>query len=309
MAYDSGVEKITSDEAGARFAIRKIVEEGLNQHFSLSQEAFEKKAKEISRSCVLVRVATEMPFFPINTDLEITGEEYPLFSDIMQTILNTPIVMSRGSGFIADNNLIVTNYHVLKPRIEGNIEFPSSVSFYVDFSSQSKDHQVPIYESRSARIVSVDVAHDLAVLEFDGETPFSPLPIADSDALSGGESVIAMKNHWINTHTASPAFILGLDMEREVRGSDAGTISNFIGVATLSVEEGDSGSPLVDTEGRVVGVMTASEHQNQNMGFAVPARDVRALLAEAQEVRRCRAESEQAPVPTETPLEIPVTQH
>lgn len=149
----------------------------------------------------------------------------------------------RGTGFIcADNGLIATNLHVVdhSPTAEVNV---------------GGGELVP------ARIVFADTALDLALLAPDRPLGPPPLPLGDSEALSPGDPVVAVGHP------------MGLDAT-VTRGIVSATARRRRGVQYLQTDAalnpGNSGGPLVDRRGHVVGMNTWIRADGQNLGFAVP---------------------------------------
>lgn len=149
----------------------------------------------------------------------------------------------RGTGFIvADNGLIATNLHVVdhSPTAEVNVNGGELVG---------------------ARIVFADTALDLALLAPDTPLGPPPLPLGDSEALAPGDPVVAVGHP------------MGLDAT-VTRGIVSATARRRRGVTYLQTDAalnpGNSGGPLVDRRGHVVGMNTWIRRDGQNLGFAVP---------------------------------------
>lgn len=166
-----------------------------------------------------------------------------------------------GSGVIIDKKgHILTNVHV----IEG-----ASVIEILFAKSKQKVR---------GKIIGTDPKTDLALLQVDGTLPtLNPLDLGDSDALRIGDAVIAVGNPFGFSHTVTSGII-----SAKGRVIGTGPYDNFL-QTDASIHPGNSGGPLIDLRGRVIGINTAVSKEGQGIGFAIPintAKDiVRDLLA------------------------------
>ena len=165
-----------------------------------------------------------------------------------------------GSGFIVhEDGYLITNFHV----VEGQKHF--TVTQFVQEGAELKR----VIHDR-VRIVALDVFHDLAVLQIEGahEKPF-PKVVLSLDEPVYGESVFVIGN---------PA-----GLERTVtEGILSHTGRLFEGCLYLqidaSVNPGNSGGPLFNGHGQVIGVVNMGSRVMQGLNFAIPARHVTFLL-------------------------------
>ncbi len=173
---------------------------------------------------------------------------------------NTPIIkkpMSLGSGFIVDaQGHIVTNYHV----IDGSDEI------YVKLSN-NKEY--------SAKLVGTDPKTDLALLKIHTSEKLQYVKLADSSIARVGDVVIAIGNPLGFGGTVTTGIISS-------KGRDLGEnpdqlVDDFI-QTDAAINRGNSGGPLFDIKGRVVGVNTAVPNinggANIGIGFAIPSNTV-----------------------------------
>jgi putative serine protease PepD len=181
-----------------------------------------------------------------------------------------------GSGFLMDGQgHVITNQHV----VDGGSEF--TVRFGEDG------------EPLSARLVGEDASTDLAVLELDPDdvpAETHPLELASSGDLRPGDAVIAIGSPFGLSGSVTTGVISALD-----RGITAPNGFNIDGVlqTDAAINPGNSGGPLLDAEGRVIGVnsqIAASDaRQSSGVGFAVPADTVKEIvpqLIEGGEIER-----------------------
>ncbi len=169
-----------------------------------------------------------------------------------------------GSGFVIDKaGHIVTNYHV----IEGASEV------FVNFSGQ---------DAMSAKVVGSDPSTDLALLEIDADArALTPLRLGNSDTVSVGDSVVAIGNPFGLDRTVTAGIVSAL--HREIESPSGFTIDKVI-QTDAAINRGNSGGPLLDARGDVIGVntqiATAGSEGNVGVGFAVPSNTVSEVASE-----------------------------
>jgi serine protease Do len=156
---------------------------------------------------------------------------------------------SLGSGFVwSTDGIIVTNNHV--------VEGASRIT--VNFNDGS---QVP------AKLIGVDPDSDVAVLRVDAKNLVAA-PIGTSSDLMIGESVVAVGNPFGLSGTVTTGVVSALG--RSVPSKEEGrTFTDFI-QTDASINPGNSGGPLLNVEGRVIGINTAIYANAQGIGFAIP---------------------------------------
>jgi len=178
-----------------------------------------------------------------------------------------------GSGFVYDNNgHVITNYHVVAPASNNNND-----ELLVTFLDGS------VY---SADLVGSDQDADLAVIKVKNITSdkLTPLPLANSSALRIGESVVAIGNPFGLSGSMTEGIVSGLGRllpSNENGENFAGTISSFsipnIIQTDAAINPGNSGGPLIDTQGRVIGINTAIFSNTgvySGVGFAIPSNTI-----------------------------------
>jgi S1-C subfamily serine protease len=175
-----------------------------------------------------------------------------------------------GSGFVLDRaGHIVTNFHVVQDVYQGKGDI--SVSF------SNRDRV-------KAKIVGVDPSTDVAVLEVDAKSrALTALPLGDSDNLRVGDPVVAIGNPFGLERTVTSGIVSALQREISSPGGDA--IDHVI-QTDAAINHGNSGGPLLDARGRVIGVNTAIftgsslEQGNVGIGFAIPIDTVKQVARE-----------------------------
>jgi serine protease Do len=156
---------------------------------------------------------------------------------------------SLGSGFLwSGDGIIVTNNHVVEGASRITVNF-------------NDDTQLP------AKLLGVDPDSDLAVLKVEGKG-FPAAPIGTSGDLMIGETVVAVGNPFglSGTVTTGVVSALGRSVPSETEGR---TFTDFI-QTDASINPGNSGGPLLNIEGKVIGINVAIYAQGQGIGFAIP---------------------------------------
>ena len=181
-----------------------------------------------------------------------------------------------GSGFVySRDGLIITNAHVVTGGFAGQ---PSKI----DVLFANGDHV-------TAHLLSANVGVDLALVKVDGYAKLPPpLTLADSDKLQAGQWAIAIGEPLELKQTVTVGVVSGFHRD-EVAGGDGGAPQQFKGLLQTSapINQGNSGGPLVDINGDVIGVnqLTASPQMAQGIGFAIPSNSVRAVAAQLAQSR------------------------
>ncbi|MGM0555292.1 MAG: S1C family serine protease [Myxococcota bacterium] len=193
----------------------------------------------------------------------VTGHRYNPFSR-RGFVPEERIEESLGSGFIIDEaGHVLTNFHVVENATEIGVRLLDERFFKAD-------------------VVGTDPKTDLALLKVDNDDADLPvLPLGDSQDLRVGDWVIAIGNPLglASTVTAGIASAVGrknIPISRDMRYKD------FI-QTDASINPGNSGGPLIDVDGRVVGINTAISAQGQGIGFAVPINMARVILDQLKE--------------------------
>lgn len=164
---------------------------------------------------------------------------------------------AQGSGFVYDDaGHIVTNYHV--------VQGADTVS-------------VTLSDGREvdADVVATDPSTDLAVLDLKEDVNVEPLTLADSDKLQVGDVVVAIGSPFGLEGTVTSGIVSALN--RTIDSPDNFGIPDAIQTDT-AINSGNSGGPLLDTSGRIVGVNTqiqSGSGGNDGIGYAIPSNTVR----------------------------------
>jgi serine protease Do len=170
-----------------------------------------------------------------------------------------------GTGVILDERgYIVTNHHVV-----AGVE--SLRTTLADGSTYT------------ARVISYDKKHDLAVIKIDASKPLTVMPLGTSSDLMLGETVFAIGNAFGYENTATQGIISAL--KRDVDVNEKQGYKNLI-QTDASINPGNSGGPLINMEGEVIGINVAIRAGAQRIGFAIPIDDARKVIADLLSVER-----------------------
>jgi S1-C subfamily serine protease len=177
-----------------------------------------------------------------------------------------------GSGFVASTDgTILTNAHVVTDN--GTRASSVSVVFKVQKGGKTETTEVP------AAIVGSDETSDVAVLKVDPTKAPSlrPLELGDSSSVEVGEAVVAIGNPLGYDFSVTSGIVSATN--RNLESPNGSVIAD--GIQTdAAINEGNSGGPLIDSSGKVIGIneqIASQSGGNQGLGFAVPidtARDV-----------------------------------
>ncbi len=166
---------------------------------------------------------------------------------------------SGGSGFlISDDGYILTNYHVVE----------DATKIRVRLTGDRRDYQ--------ADIIGSDPGTDLALIKIKADNRLPVLALGDSDAMRVGDWVLAVGNPLNYDHTVTVGVVSAKgrvlrDLSRDF------SLDNFI-QTDAAINFGNSGGPLVNLAGEVVGVNTAISSVGQGIGFAVPVNVAKEIM-------------------------------
>ncbi|HYH17164.1 MAG TPA: DegQ family serine endoprotease [Azospirillum sp.] len=170
-----------------------------------------------------------------------------------------------GSGFIIDpSGVIVTNNHVVEKADKVEVTLPDKSTL-------------------EAKILGTDPKTDLAVLKIAAERPLPAVHWGDSDAMKVGDWVLAIGNPFGLGGTVTAGIV-----SARARDIGAGPYDDFI-QTDAAINQGNSGGPMFNLKGEVIGVNTAIFSQsggNVGIGFAIPSALAGPIVAELRETGR-----------------------
>ena len=222
--------------------------------------SFSALVKETRPAVVTIRTATSNPASSPEVDPQMREFMERFFGrrfDAPQGRGGQPRALGIGSGFIIDRDgLIVTNNHV----IEGGNDLTVVLTDGTEYQ---------------AELVGSDERTDLAVLRIDAGKALPTVAWGDSDTVEVGDWAIAIGNPFGLGGTVTAGIV-------SARGRDisSGPYDDYLQV-DASINRGNSGGPLFDQQGRVIGVNTAiysPSGGNVGIGFAIPANQARDVV-------------------------------
>ncbi|HUR70262.1 MAG TPA: trypsin-like peptidase domain-containing protein [Candidatus Thermoplasmatota archaeon] len=190
---------------------------------------------------------------------QLSDELATLVAKVAPSVVHLRSDRGAGSGFLATSaGHLLTNHHVAADATRLTAILPSG-------------------QELEARLVGSDPHTDLAVLKLPGTDGLRPLDLADSGALSVGELVLAVGSPFGLAGSVTLGIVSGLG--RSLRSGSGRLIENVI-QTDAALNPGNSGGPLLDTRGRVVGVNTALFYPAQGIALAIPSSTARFVLDE-----------------------------
>jgi putative serine protease PepD len=206
---------------------------------------------------------------PISADLNARQVYNASKNAVTYIVADTPEGQATGSGFVVSKDgLIVTNDHV------------------VDGASQVQVKIGTSDKAQPATVVGADPSRDLALLKVDaGNLP--TLSLDDSSSVNVGDPTYAIGNPFGLDHTLTTGIVSAL--QRSLQAPDGAKISGAI-QTDAALNPGNSGGPLLDADGKVIGVNSqiqtgstnGAEGGNVGIGFAIPSNTVKSFIDEAK---------------------------
>lgn len=182
----------------------------------------------------------------------------PLFNrnkDLVQYLMKGVVTIQHdeghGSGFlISKDGYVITNYHVIKNKKTVNIKFNESITLTAD-------------------VVRGDDRYDVALLKING-SGFSPLEMINSDSALAGEDVFAI---------GTPEDVsLGQSVTKGVISGKRKIAEKIYIQTDVAINAGNSGGPLLNEDGKVIGMVTFKLRDVSGIGFCVPSNTIMDVL-------------------------------
>jgi putative serine protease PepD len=219
---------------------------------------------------------------PISANLDARQIYNASKNAVTYIVADTPEGQATGSGFVVSKDgLIVTNDHV--------VDGASQVQVKIGTSNQAQD----------ATVVGADPSRDLALLKVDASN-LPTLSLGDSSSVGVGDPTYAIGNPFGLDHTLTTGIVSAL--QRSLQAPDGATISGAI-QTDAALNPGNSGGPLLDSSGKVIGVnsqiqtgsSSGAEAGNVGIGFAIPSSTVKSFIAEAKAGKLKPQDQQQTP--------------
>jgi len=223
------------------------------------EEATIKVVKEVSPAVVSIIITKDLPVFEeyyVSPFEEFFGQPFFEFKIPQYKQKGTQKQeIGGGTGFIiSEDGMILTNGHVVSDK----------EADYTVLTNDGKKYP--------AKVLARDSIRDLAVMKIEGEKiSFPTIKLGDSDKLQIGQTVIAIGNALGEfRNTVSVGVISGLG--RTVTASGGGMIETLEDViqTDAAINQGNSGGPLLNLKGEVIGVNFAMAQQAESIGFTIP---------------------------------------
>jgi putative serine protease PepD len=178
---------------------------------------------------------------------------------------------AQGSGFVYDRDgHIVTNEHVVDGATSVSVRFSNGATY-------------------DAEVVGIDASTDLAVLKVDAPSSLlQPLALADSGELAVGDGVVAIGSPFGLEETVTTGIVSAL--HRQITSPNGFTINDSI-QTDAAINHGNSGGPLLNLQGEVVGVnaqIRSDSGGSDGVGFAIPASTVRSVVPQLVETGKAQ---------------------
>lgn len=198
------------------------------------------------RSAILTLAAVVFPYsvehVSAQTAKAVAAKAFPsVVLLLMEDARGQPL--SLGSGFVIQGGYIATNLHVVRGASRGTAKLIGQPA-----------------KAEILGVVAVDPRMDIVLLQVKGlQAP--PLPIGDSSRVAVGEEVFAIGNPQGLEGTMSQGIVSGI---RKVKDAEVLQI-------TAPISPGSSGGPVLDQQGKVIGIAVATFRGGQNLNFAIPS--------------------------------------
>ena len=243
--------------------------------FTVSGSALAVPAFAVNQSNPIVPIVKQASGAVVNIDVEKTARRsvspFPFdddpffkrfFGDSFKEFSRSVPMKGRGSGFIVSKEgQILTNNHV----VDGVDKI--TVSLQLDDGSK---------KTYPAKIVGNDPTYDLAVIKIEPDGNLPVLELGDSDAVEVGEFVVAIGNPFGFEHTVTAGVISAKN--RSIHAQDV-NFDDFL-QTDAAINPGNSGGPLLNMEGKVVGINTAIIPYAQGLGFAIPVNKAKEIMGD-----------------------------
>lgn len=257
LGFNTGIVSLNylPDQIKSFFQEIEVKEDTYTPQVSYEQ-AIINTVKEASPSVVSIIITKNLPVYEqqwINPfgDLGIPGFEVPQY---VQKGTEQQEV-GGGSGFIvSEDGLILTNKHVVSDK----------KAKYTVFTNDGQKF--------SAQVLALDPVQDLAIIKIESTEKFKAIKLGDSSEIQIGQSAIAIGNalgEFRNTVSVGVISGLGRTISASGQGGFSETLEDII-QTDAAINAGNSGGPLLNLKGEVIGINTAMAQGAEAIGFAIP---------------------------------------
>ncbi len=170
--------------------------------------------------------------------------------------IRTAYEVKQGAGVIVSNDgLIVTNFHTIRMARIIKVKLP--------------DHKVV-----NARIIHIMPENDLALIKVPSSLSLIPIKFANSDTVNIGERVFNIGHSALLNHTISEGIVTGLGIEPSANGKKSIELIKV----NIDIYKGDSGGPLLNEQGLLIGMMAAKIKNRYHASLAIPSNKIKKLF-------------------------------
>lgn len=175
-----------------------------------------------------------------------------------------------GTGFIVSaDGMILTNAHVVSDK----------EADYTVLTNRGQRYP--------AKVLARDTLRDLAIIKVENSESFPTLNLGDSDNLQIGQTVVAIGNALGEfRNTVSVGVISGLGRQVTAQGGQTVVTLEDVVQTDAAINRGNSGGPLLNLRGEVIGVNFAIAEQAQNIGFAIPVNKAKKSIEQVKTLGR-----------------------
>ena len=232
-------------------------------------------ASSVNQSNPIVSIVKNASVAVVNIDVEKTARRsvspFPFdddpffkhfFGDQFKEFTRSVPMKGRGSGFIVTKDgQILTNNHV--------VDGVDKITVSVLLSDGNK-------KTYPAKVLGNDPTYDIAVIKIEPDENLPVLELGDSDAIEVGEWVVAIGNPYGFEHTVTAGVISAKN--RSIHTQDV-NFDDFL-QTDAAINPGNSGGPLLNMEGKVIGINTAIIPYAQGLGFAIPVNRAKEITSD-----------------------------
>lgn len=229
----------------------------------------------VNQSNPIVSIVKNASVAVVNIDVEKTARRsvspFPFdddpffkhfFGDQFKEFTRSVPMKGRGSGFIVTKDgQILTNNHV--------VDGVDKITVSVLLSDGNK-------KTYPAKVLGNDPTYDIAVIKIEPDENLPVLELGDSDAIEVGEWVVAIGNPYGFEHTVTAGVISAKN--RSIHTQDV-NFDDFL-QTDAAINPGNSGGPLLNMEGKVIGINTAIVPYAQGLGFAIPVNRAKEITSD-----------------------------
>lgn len=270
IAIGIQVSKINSELSRTRESVDKSLLENENKTSKIilnyerrlneSQSQYQQNFNEISQKLVIFsELFTNLSEKQVGVERDLgllksgqTGDFSAVVEEAMKGVVNIATDRSAGTGFVINySGIIVTNLHVLSGASRIKVLTADGEVFSADFIGGDRLRDVALIRINNS---------DLRSLEF-----------ADSDSLKVGNKVIAIGNPLGLSFTVTEGIVSALDRP------GANGLNEYI-QTDVSLNPGNSGGPLLDTSGKVIGINNFKIGGAENIGFALESNSAEKVI-------------------------------